>query len=519
MNPQNFRNQSVPFKLTKLAPFIVGLSAFFFIRLLWNYSLGNGDEIYFSTGHSTFKIHEGTRQQWWDFFKMLWVSHTGRTADWLSGAVFYWGANVGKWLVSAITVLCAALIAKSTLKLSGAITGHNAWLIEITWILSVLFLFPFATLSSSSNLLLYSAAICNYLVPAALLIWSLQFFFIRNGGSVTHSLAAGSTLGIVATMHEQAAAIVLVWVAIMGLLYLKEIGLKNYLLFSVPALVGSIEMFLAPGLWAKLGTFNEATPDRPLLQKISLTFFSWNLHYSVLVIGFSILMAASVLTARSLSLLLRLSIATVSLILSVSWLYLLSDMDLQSFLEGNSYRTVSVIGSLSLLAWFIISLVIWLDHGSKIVFTISAFGVSFGLAALPGLGQIRVFNYPMLFLLSSIFLVLLDFIYVKGTQNTRNAQIQKSQSPLEKLLRLTAAISVGLMIFSSFFTARNLYVAQSENYPVGVTFLKAVKQQCGHEKCPLKDIPKLPNRTAFPGYADDNKTYVEDILAWIEGSY
>lgn len=467
------------------------------LRVLWAYSLANGDELFFSNGAGHFDNSQATWAQWYDFMAWLWLEHTGRTADWLSGAIYMWGIGTGKWLTSLLTAGSATLIAVSLTRLHSYAHSAKASAVAIPVSVAVLLFLPaFDTLTAPVNLTMYSAAVCNYLVPSALIIFALTLV-IENRSRASH-LAASLLAALTATMHEQSALIIIVLV----LLYLvatagQPLGVR--ILASILPLAGAAEMFLAPGLAHKLNRATVITEDsRSLVSKLASSLLAYSSSYPAVSVLVSLFLVVTIALCTRLALkravLASFGAAILIWVLSLG-LFVVLKSDL-----GKGLLVLST--ALLLLSWLVVS---WLAETSRqrigfLLLLISA--TAFGLPAAAGLVQIRVFNFTIIFILSFVAWSVIRLSHCARAHRRHRA------------LAMSSTVLIAITVLAAATGMIKLLVSFSANYEPGIQHLTEQDQACSQELCPAVD-PPLPYQRALSGYGDHDYADTHRVLEWI----
>lgn len=475
------------------------------LRYLWALSLGNGDELFFSTGAGAFNVPEGSWSQWGEFFSWLWWEHTGRTADWLSGAVYFFGDEEGRWIVSALTAFSAASITWSLhrLYIRDVTVSSRVWLIAPVAILSFVFSYSTKTLTALANLTMYSAAVSNYLVPTALIFIVITAVLTSEKTSTlyVHALLAG----LVATMHEQAAAVLAVLVCVFLIFASERWSFPHRLGSSLVVLAGVVEMFMAPGLHAKLNRVAEASQAVPpsLPHKLVASFSSFGVYFPFLGILISIVTATYLIIFIRSNIRRSLAIGMlVTLCLSTFvWLVYLA-----AVIARLSFASKKIVGAaciIMMLMWLVTPL---LSASKTVQFSsllmLCAAG-SFSIPAAAGLGAVRVYNYPVIFFIAFLVWSIYLAAYPPCGETTPPGR------PV-----LSALLATCLLVMS-IWVLTQATIAFRANYAPGLQDLEKQDSQCTLEICQAKD-PAIPYPPAMSGYGDHDYASTASVLEWIE---
>ncbi|MDO5060369.1 MAG: hypothetical protein Q4D73_01915 [Actinomycetaceae bacterium] len=392
-----------------------------------------------------------------DFFVFLWSEHTGRTADWLSTLVYFFGFSTGRWITSALTALSIVLIAMSIYRVSRVFfaTRINATAVAlVATLVSVFAVAAPAVFQTAyvSNLLVYSAAICNYLVIVALLcwVWALGLTAVAPSGWL---FGAGLAF-LIGTSHEQAAIAVVTLTV--GLAWVRRKDFSKVLLATLPvaALVGAACMFLSPGLH----------------QKLARTNLDQNLSQGLLGKAKASLKALFVQFENYPYLLLALGILGLVIVAVVFFFA-------QTPPAAPTAHPVAAILLLAVVATATMSIPL----GS-------------------GTGQIRVFNYPILLAGLAAAVSICFAILLIRTNSIR---------------WLLLSGSVLLFTFYGGGGLTHTFWSQYENYPAGREQLVKQIKACPQSSCILTDPSNLPVRHAFSGYGDNEYATTADLRLWL----
>ncbi|MDK7733847.1 hypothetical protein QP568_06035 [Propionimicrobium lymphophilum] len=492
---------------------VLGLAAIpttIFLRYLWSLSLGNGDELFFSTGAGRFEVSEGSPSQWADFFSWLWWKHTGRTADWLSGSVYFFGAKDGRWIISILTVLSATTITWCLHRLS-TIYYHSKsasiyWVAPVS-LLTLLFSYSCTSLYPLANLTMYSAAVCNYLVPSALICSVLTFGLIAQR---TAALYGAAVIGsIAATMHEQAAATLAVLAVLFVIIGSSKWPILHRFGCATIIFSGVIEMFLAPGLHSKLARFSTSSPEIPISMpnKLITTFYAFGVYFPFLGAVISTIIALYLICFIRLSQKRFWSIALLGL-LSVSFATWVLSLLFFALKHSTGSQTIIGLSCMAMMAvWLVTPL---LSHSKPIRFGTLIFlcaASSLAIPAAAGLGAIRVFNYPVIFFL--IFQIWTAYIIVGNPSELFGHGGTATRHFSKKWL-----LPVVYLLMSAWVMGWSL-IALQENYVPGVTNLEIQDASCLQENCPAAD-PNLPHPSAMSGYGEHDYANTDAVLEWLE---
>lgn len=389
-----------------------------------------------------------------DFLHFLWFEHTGRTADFLSTFVYYFGFDAGKWIVSALTGFSVSLIAFSLYRSwlvfspSRMLPKSSGW---VALTVSLFALFSPAVLNTAyiSNLLVYSAAICNYLVFVALLTyaWSLSL----TASSLNSWLVPAGLVFVVGTSHEQASLSVITLVFLAFVFRFSTSSKLGLAVFAGAGLVGSALMLGSPGLANKLGRASAAlNHQQGLISKATNSLYALAAQYHllpvfILVVGLvSLLLISKHQLARGIS------------------------------VSGPFYAAVAF----ALLA---------------------AATLSIPLAS--GVGQVRVFHYPLILgALAGGYAYYLGAVVLCAGQRS---------SLGTKILILVFCV---LAVFGAFRT----YNSQVRNFPLGEVQLLEQIDSCPIEDCMLVDLTGLPVHHGFSGYGEHDYAHTGYMTLWLE---
>lgn len=428
-----------------------------FFRYVWEFSLANGDEFFFANLKGRAPVANYSLADLGDFFYFLWSEHTGRTADWLSTLVYFFGFSTGRWITSAFTAFSIVLIAMSIYRVSRVFFTESigaTWAAAVATLVAVFAVAAPAMFHTAyvSNLLVYSAAICNYLVVVALLCWVWALGLTAQTPS-SWLLGAGLAF-LIGTSHEQA-AIAAVTLAV-GLIWVRRKDFSKTLLaaFPVAALGGAAFMFLSPGLHQKLARTNlDKNLSQGLLGKtkasLKALFIQYE-NYPYLLLGLGIL----------------------GLVILAAVFFFAKTPPVSP-----SAHPVSAILLLALVATATMSIPL----GS-------------------GTGQIRVFNYPILLAgVAAAVSVCFAVILVRTTSI--------------RLFLFGAAV-----LLWGFYAGGGLahtFWSQYENYPAGKMQLVEQIKTCSQSSCILTDPINLPVKHAFSGYGDNEYATTADLRLWL----
>lgn len=483
-----------------------------FLRYLWSLSLANGDELFFSTARGSFPIGEGTARQWADFLSWLWWEHTGRTADWLSAAIYFGGASSGKWLSSFISAACSATVALSLGHL-GAFYAKRKVLTPPLFLLgttSIILAPGVDTLNALANYTMYSAAVINYLVPVTLIILALRVYLTSH--AQWRASIAGLLAGVSATMHEQAAATVIVLCLLALAIRPATTSLRQRVTFAALGLAGSVEMFLAPGLHNKLAraAVNVASPGPSLPQRLATVLYAFGAYFPL---------TAVMITAAALALFTyrmrqssrgwpTVTIIVVTILATALWFFAARWQYTQIGTTEFS-PTVKIFlilaGTLMMVSWVVLPLLGAETHvGSGALFTACA-AASFTIPAAAGLSAVRVFTYPVLFGLCLILWAIM-------VPRAHHAESGGGPDRAASSLRLATATLLG---FSTVTAAVNLFLSLNANFQPGLEALHTQRAECQEEKCAAQELNNLPYPAIFSGYGDHLYCDVSGVLEWM----
>lgn len=474
------------------------------LRYLWSLSLGNRDEIFFSTGAGRFEIGAGSLSQWGEFFSWIWWEHTGRTADWLSGTIYLFGAEAGKWLVSILTATSIGAIVwcfQRLLSIFYAAPKRPLLTIPIA-MLALLFSYSYSDLKLQSNLTTYSAAVCNYIVPTALVIIAITLVLT---GSRTYHLYSAAIIGFAAaTMHEQAATVVATLAVLLFVLGPTRWSRLHRFISSALMFLGVLEMFMAPGLRTKLDRASSAIDHAsdPVIFKIIRTFSTYGEYFPVIIVLVSGVLVFQLLrtafdTGRKISVsLLALVILGSSVLWGVSFKFPDLDFGVDPYiLSGTSC-------GITMIAWLVAPLFARTQatrFGSVILLCAAA---SMAIPAVAGLSQnLRVFNYPSLFLIAFLIWSMFTGSQFFGKNNT-GVQISGIATAILATILLLVSINVTLRVVTAFH----------ENYAIGLEDLQRQQAACTHVHC-LATNPDVPHPRALSGYSGNED--INYVLEWI----
>lgn len=475
-----------------------------FLRYLWSLSLGNGDELFFSTGAGDFNVPQGTMKQWASFFSWLWWEHTGRTADWLSGAVYFFGDEEGRWIVSLLTALSAATITWCLYYLFHKLyrVSMGAWILGPISVLSMLFAYSTLSLTPLANLTMYSAAVCNYLVPASLIFFSITLATTSKGLA---SLYAASILGgLTATMHEQAAAVL----AVLSLFFIvygtPRFSLPHRIFTSAIVFVGVVEMFFAPGLHAKLNRVASVAPETPIpiTQKLLTSFHGFGIYFPLLGLFMSAVIACylfSFIQNQNNKRLPKLLLGLLA-ISTGGWAF-----SVFTHLLKLPFASVSSSGfacMVMMTVWLITPLLSPRPHIRWGAVLLIAAAASLAIPAAAGLSAVRVYNYPLI------------FFFAFFTWSGFNALNHLEENPSRSTRILTSVLFTALTLMT-LWVIGHAFVAFQANYAPGVEDLERQESICQSNICPAVD-PTLPYQSALSGYGEHDYASTDAVLEWLE---
>lgn len=480
----------------------------FFLRYLWSLSLGNGDELFFSTGAGRFEIGEGSREQWRDFFSWLWWEHTGRTADWISGAIYYFGPDAGRWMASILAALSAGVITWCLHRLSrymNVIHSQEVVMAPIS-MLTLLFSYSATGLKPLANLTMYSAAVANYLIPSALIFVVIT---ITLTAKKLPALYSASVIGLfVASMHEQAAAVLLILAVIFVVRGPSKWPLTHRILSSLIVGSGIIEMFSAPGLHAKLARVATVEPETALSmpRKVITTFYTFGAYYSIPGLLISVVVAFYLISYTRVSKHKRWSWALLGGLFLSTTIWATSIF----FPNLNSQSPPQVINGAACIVMVTIWLVTPLISTNQAVrfgfILLSAAAASLAIPAAAGLSAVRVLNFPIVFLLGFI---------LWNAQSVVGAAILNTGLQRQRLTRVLSRLLIpAILIFISIWVMVHSVVAFRANYDPGIADLKKQAANCKSELCPATD-PLLPYPQAKAGYGNHNYANTSNVLEWL----
>ena len=273
---------------------------------------------------------------------------------------------------------------------------------KITWIapislLTLLFSYSATNLQSLVNLTMYSAAMCNYFVPSALIF--VVLILVLTTEKTLYLYAAAAVGFIAATMHEQSAAIL----AVLCLLLLI-IGPQRWHIIHRSAAVlivvaGIIEMFMAPGLQNKLSRVAAAAPEAPvsLPRRLVTTFYGFSVYFPLTAIMISAILVIYLIYYIRSSLhphwgiILLVSLSFTTLLWSLCRVLLFLDS------PASSQALTGLFCMLMMIVWVVVPLLSSeksVRFGSVIFLCAAS---SMAIPAAAGLGAVRVFNFPVIF--------------------------------------------------------------------------------------------------------------------------
>lgn len=454
-----------PFRVSATAYFwLYGLLLSAFFRFIWTFSLANGDEFFFASLRGAATPGNYSLKELGDFLYFLWAEHTGRTADWLSTLIFYFGFDAGLWLTSALTGGSATLFAFAVFRfLRIAQPGFATKQLVFQSLLAATFaLFAPAVTKVAyvSNLLVYSAAICNYLVFASLLVlaWSLVFTSVSQRAWVGASLLAF----LVASSHEQAAVAVVTLAGLLWFTRLQAVGAPKLLGFTVASLLGAAAMFASPGLHHKLGRASVDTSlSAGLLLKAKTSLLAFGSQYHWLLAFLFCIGVWGLIT-------------------------------LQEVKAGRSQRNSAKKPRTSAFAALLVLALVAVST------------LSIPLAS--GVGQTRVFHYPLL--LGGLAAVT---AYQLGFQLQRPGK-KKSQNRWQLFAHKLGTLGLVLIVVGGIIVT---FWSQYANYPAGRVQLEAQIEACESGRCQLTDPTGLPVHHGFSGYGDHDYANTQYMEMWL----
>lgn len=504
--PAFLKNPSQRFSAALVASFLVNT---LFLRLLWSYSLGNGDELFFSTGGGRFNVSDGTVTQWAELLSYIWWEHNGRTIDWLSAAVYFFGEDAGRWIASVITTLSAAIIVWCIHRLVTFSHPEKRIPVLIAPIAISSILFSYSTLSLAplANLTMYSASSVNYLVPSCMLM--LAVTLVTTGHKLS-SLYLGAVIALLtATMHEQSAVMVAALMLVLLFAGSKRWKLQHRLAASLIAVFGVAEIFLSPGLHNKLDRAAALVSQEAvsLPRKVVTTFYAFGMYFPLLgltvsAVIFFYLIRFSIsdrYRTLSISLLTTLTLSTALWILETALLLVSSPLGSQT-LAGLSCITM-------MTSWILTPLLASspaIRFGS--LFFLSA-AASLAIPAATGLGAVRVFNYSIIF-----FITFLLWSTMIGSDELPHMGESSSSYRADSSASIVLLTALALM---SAWVMTRAWTAFEANYDPGLESLIHQATQCNKSVCPAID-PQLPYPDALSGYGDHDYASTEAVLEWLE---
>lgn len=487
--------------------FSVVISAFY-LRYLWSLSLGNGDELLFATGGGRFRIGEGSLAQWADFLSYIWLEHNGRTADWIASAVYFFGADAGRWIISILTPLTVGVITLCLYKLGEAfgLSSKVSVIVAPLSMLTLLFSYSAVGLKSLANLTMYSAAVANYFVPSALIFVVLTIAVTAQKSTV---LYLGSILGfIAATTHEQAATVLLVLVALFLFFGPKRWSLRQKLISSLIVLSGVAEMFLAPGLHAKLTKVSTARTDLDvaLPRKIVNTIAEFGTFYSIMGVLTSAIVAVYLISYIRMSRYLHLSWTFLVVLLLSTTVWLLTALDPTLIFPSEAQIINGLAGIVMMATWLVTPLLSNLKavrFGSVLLFSAAA---SLLIPAAAGLAGVRGFNFPIIFLLS----FQIWNIYLSANPRGAASSVehyQRNRLPYRLLLP-------SVLLLLSVWVIAGATIAFQSNFEPGVEALKEQDANCTEAICRLENL-ELPYPDAKAGYGKHDYSNTSSVIQWL----
>lgn len=433
---------------------LVGLLITLFMRYVWTFSLANGDEFFFAGLKNTGQIGNYSAADLQAFLHFLWFEHTGRTADFVSTFVYYFGFSSGKWIVSALTGFSISLIAYSLTRAWQVYASKAPYsrIYSSAAILLVLFaVYAPAALNTAyvSNLLVYSAAICNYLIYVALLTyaWSLTLTAERFSTWV----APGLLLFLVGSSHEQAALAVITLVLLTCFLRFRNASKLGLVFFSSLGFFGAALMLFSPGLANKLSRAGAGvTAGDPIWVKALKSLYALAAQYLYLPLFILLLGVAGLLVI---------------------------------YRQNTNTSKRRATGPLA----------------ASISFTlVAADTLSVPLAS--GVGQIRVFHYPMLLgALAAGFSFYLGFEII---------------SP-NRLRHSLALVALSLFLVFGALGLKHTYDSQVLNFPSGYAQLQQQIANCPQAECMLTDPTGLPVKHGFSGYGEHEYAHTDFMRQWL----
>lgn len=433
---------------------LTGLALTLFMRYVWRFSLANGDEFFFAGLKNTAQIGNYSTSSLSGFLHFLWFEHTGRTADFLSTFVYYFGFSVGKWIVSALTGFSVSLIALSL---------YRSWLVfssapklptRFSWValtVSLFALFSPAALNTAyiSNLLVYSAAICNYLVFIALLTyaWSLSL----TAASFKSWITPAGLVFIVGTAHEQAALAVLTLVFLTFIFRFPSGSKLGLGVFTGAGLAGSALMLASPGLSNKLRRASVAlNHTQGFVSKATNSLYALAAQYHLLPVFI-------------------LAVGIVGLLLISKQHMTLSFKSPSPFYAASSFAFLAV--------------------------------ATLSIPLASGVGQVRVFHYPLI--LGALAAGYAYYLGAVGLPGSRGSSLST---------RIIILIFLGLTLFGAFRT----YDSQVRNFPLGEVQLINQINSCPNKDCMLLDLTGLPVHHGFSGYGEHDYAHTGYMAQWLE---
>lgn len=442
------------------APFLFALFLFggllaAFFRVVWTFSLANGDEFFFSTLKGRTIPGQYSFTEFTEFLRFLWVEHTGRSADWLSTAVYFFGLDTGLWIVSFLTSFSVCLIAYSVYRFLRFYAPKKPhFLMAATAIVCAVFaVFTPAYMHTNyvSNLLLYSAAVCNYLVVVALLVYVWALTSVSNRRK--DWFLASVLVFLAGTTHEQAAVAVISLVGLTLISRWKHTPRKRLFFYTFSGLCGAAIMLLSPGLHNKLAVASTSvTATDNMLAKIKFSLRALQIQYQNLVVSL--------------------------FIMGVAGLILI-------YLNRQSAPKLrqTIVPLLTLTAVTVATL-------------------SIPLAS--GVGQIRVFHYPIL-----LGGVAASIAFCLGAASLR---------PGKKKLTYFLPLFLTLLTLTGYAVlgAHNTFASQYYNYPAGRAQLLEQIKNCSQPVCLVTDPQNLPVKFAFSGYGEHDYVNTRNLQLWLD---
>lgn len=476
-------------------------------RVFWMFSLGNGDELLFSSAGGVAPPGQATYEQWGAFAWKVWAVLSGRTADWLSSFVYISSVSNGKWIASILAAGSSTLLAASLYRLHRVFhpETHLSLLFIPVTASAFAFLPAFDTVNGTANLTMYSAAVCNYTVPASLILFSVTLV-VEN--STTGSVLLGSFFGaLAATMHEQAAIAML----LLSLIYLLRGASLQRLGVRVASVVivafGASVMFLSPGLHDKLGRVeSEVVAVGPsLASKAANTFHAFGLYFPAtgLLVSFAMIITFATMTSRVSARIRKIVIIAIA-IENFVWavlivIHLLTRSDITFVLLALStlflFSTWLAIAALTTVPWQRVTFLLLLCAA-----------VTFAIPAAAGLGGIRAYNYPLLF-----FIAILAWTVANVCAEQPALSLAKEPATSPRKLGLTL---FGLVALFSAVGALKIGFTMTQNYAVGLADLQRQGEECRQSLCFAVD-PPLPYPHAHSGYGEHDYAGIEAALLWV----